>query len=232
MIRIRAAAERPRTRNAWLDSRHSFSFADHFDPAWMGHRALRVLNDDRVAPGAGFPPHSHREMEILTLVLEGTLDHRDSGGAEGVLQPGDVQHMRAGTGIVHEEWNASRSEPLHFVQIWLVPEQRGLAPAYRHRPLARALAPGESRLLASPEGREGSLAVGARADLRLLDLPAGVEREHRLAPGRAAWLQVLAGDVELCGHDLVEGDGAAVEDVPALGLRARTATRALLFELD
>src|SRR5688500_1823852 len=167
MISIRRAAARGRTDWGWLDSRHTFSFGEYHDPAHMGFRALRVINDDRVAPGAGFPTHSHRDMEILSYVLEGALAHQDSMGTGSVIRPGEIQHMRAGTGVSHSEFNHSKTEPVHFLQIWIVPGERGLPPAYGQQAVDQAAARRDFALLASPDGRDGSLRLHQDVDLRM-----------------------------------------------------------------
>ncbi len=197
----------------------------------MGFRALRVMNEDRVAPGAGFPTHGHRDMEILTFVLEGALEHRDSMGHGEVLRPGEVQRMSAGTGIRHSEFNPSATEPVHLYQIWLVPDREGHAPGYeqaRFDPSGRA---GGLLLVASPDGRDGSVTIHQDARLYLADLEPGRPVALALAPGRHAWLQVFRGAVSLNGRDLAEGDGAAVSGEPALDLRADGPAAILLFDL-
>jgi redox-sensitive bicupin YhaK (pirin superfamily) len=231
MIRIRKSADRGRTRLPWLDSRHSFSFGRYRDREWMGHRSLRVLNEDRVAPGTGFGPHPHRDAEIVTLVLDGALEHRDSEGSRSVLRRGDVQRMSAGRGVVHAEWNASATEPVHFAQIWLLPRIAGAAPRYDelrsgwHREEQFAL-------LASGDGRDGSLAIHCDAQLSAGTLPAGARVRLPLRPGRGAWLQVLRGRMRV-GEDALEaGDGAALEGERAIELGAVDAADLLLFELD
>ncbi len=231
-LQLRRSADRGRSRTDWLDSRHSFSFAGYRDPAWDGFRALRVLNEDRVAPDSGFGPHPHREMEILTLVLAGSLQHRDSGGSRGVLQPGALQRMSAGTGILHSEWNASRLAPVHFLQIWLHPEERGREPSYEEGRFGAALARfDEPVLLASPDGREGSLRIGLDATLTGLRLPASAARDVALAPGRHAWLQILEGRAIVNGEAAEAGDGVAVSGAERIDIRAEQETRLLLFDL-
>ncbi len=231
MIRLRPSAERGATQIDWLDSRHTFSFNRYIDPEWMGFRSLRVINEDWIAPGGKFGWHPHRDMEILTWILSGALEHEDSTGGRGTLRPGDLQKMSAGTGVYHSEANASSSEPLHLLQIWIHPSQRGLAPHYveKHFP------PEERRnrlcLLASPGARDGSLPVHQSAELWTAVLDEGVELEHPLAADRHAWLQVAFGEVELNGALLRAGDGAAVSEEPALRIRARKPAEILLFDL-
>lgn len=230
MIALRPANQRGRTAIDWLDSRHSFSFGDYYDPGHMGFRSLRVINDDRVAPGGGFGRHPHRNMEIVTYVLEGALEHRDSLGTGSVIRAGDVQRMTAGTGIYHSEFNPSDAEPVHFLQIWLLPEELNLRPGYEQRSAAE-LASGPLRLLASRDGRDGSVTVHQDVDLFAARLGAGESVTHRLRPGRGAWVQVTRGAVVLNGRPLRAGDGAAVEDEAELRLTATEAGEALLFDL-
>src|SRR5262245_49654323 len=212
MIEVRPGGERGRSRTSWLDSHHTFSFNDYHDPDYNGFRSLRVLNDDRVAPGAGFGRHGHRDMEILSYVLEGGLEHQDSTGGGGVIRPGEIQFMRAGTGVSHSERNASASEPVHFLQIWLVPETRGLPPRYDQRPLDVAASRRGFLLLASRDGRDGSIALAQDVDLWLTRVEAGERRGHVLRPGRHAWLHVASGAARVGGARLGEGDGAACSD--------------------
>ena len=231
MITLRPANERGRTAIDWLDSRHSFSFGDYYDPAHLGFRSLRVINDDRVAPGGGFGRHPHRNMEIVTYVLEGALEHRDSLGTGSVIRAGDVQRMTAGTGIYHSEFNPSDAEPVHFLQIWLLPEELNLRPGYEQRSAAELAAGGPLRLLASRDGRDGSLTVHQDVDLFAARVGAGEAVTHRLRPGRGAWVQVTRGAVELNGWALRPGDGAAVEDDAELRLSATEPAEALVFDL-
>ncbi len=210
---------------------HTFSFADYHDPEHMGFRTLRVINEDHVAPGQGFGKHPHRDMEILTWVLSGALRHEDSLGNGSVIRPGDLQRMSAGTGVVHSEWNASDSEPVHFLQIWILPSQHGLPPSYEQQSFGPEELRNRLRLVASPDGRDGSVRVHQAASLRVATLEPGVIVKHTLPPDAGAWLQVARGDVAL-GSDLLEaGDGVAVSGEPDLELRAETAAELLLFEL-
>ena len=231
MITLRSANQRGRTAIDWLDSRHSFSFGDYYDPAHMGFRSLRVINDDRVAPAGGFGRHPHRNMEIVTYVLEGALEHRDSLGTGSVIRAGDVQRMTAGTGIYHSEFNPSEAEPVHFLQIWLLPEALNLRPGYEQRSAAELAAGGPLRLLTSRDGRDGSVTVHQDVDLFAARLGAGGAVTHRLRPGRGAWVQVTRGAVELNGRPLRAGDGAAVEDEAELRLTATEPAEALVFDL-
>lgn len=231
MIKVRPAGERGRTRAGWLDSSHSFSFGDYYDPRHMGFRDLRVINEDYVAPGTGFGAHSHRDMEIISVALSGGLAHSDSTGGRGVIRPGEVQVMTAGTGVSHSEMNASKSEPAHFLQIWILPERDGLRPGYGQKEFPDAARRGRLRLLASRGGDEGSLVI--HQDVRLYDarLSPGQEVTHALGEGRHAWLQVVRGSVMLNGARLGEGDGAAVSDESALRITAEAEAEILLFDL-
>jgi quercetin 2,3-dioxygenase len=231
MITLRRAGERFHTHIGWLDSWHTFSFADHYDPDHMGFRALRVINDDTVQPGQGFGTHSHREMEILTYVLQGGLAHRDSTGGGGVIRPGDVQRMTAGTGVAHSEFNASKAEPVHFLQIWIVPEERGVEPGYEQKNFSPEERSGKLRLLASRDGRGGSLKIHQDAAVYGTLLGKGERVSQELEPGRHAWIQVARGAVELNGQKLAAGDGAAVSDERALALKGLEPAEVLLFDL-
>jgi redox-sensitive bicupin YhaK (pirin superfamily) len=231
MLRPYPADERGRTRIDWLDSRHSFSFGDYHDPSRMGFRALRVINEDRVEPGRGFEPHSHRDMEILSYVLGGALEHRDSLGNGSRIRPGDLQRMSAGTGITHSEYNPSATEPVHFLQIWVLPERAGLAPSYEQRHFAPELRRGALRLLASPGGLEGSVRI--HQDVRIYGalLEAGERVSLPLAAGRHGWLQLARGRIALRGTSLGAGDGAALSDEPIIELVAEEPSEVLAFDL-
>lgn len=231
MIRIRRSAERGHFEHGWLDTHHTFSFGDYFDPAQMGFRALRVINEDRVQPGEGFGTHPHRDMEIVTYVLEGALAHRDGLGHSGVLQAGGLQRITAGTGITHSEFNASRTEPVHFYQIWLKPERAGLEPGYEQTAIDLDEARGGWRLAASPEGLDGSLTIRQDARLWLARLDDGGSLSYDLAEGRHAWLQVARGSVAVAGQTLEAGDGAAISQERSVSLTARGAAEVLLFDL-
>ncbi len=231
MITARPAAERGRGEHGWLDTRHTFSFADYHDPAHMGFRALRVINEDRVQPGAGFPPHSHRDMEIVSYVLEGALQHRDSLGTGSVIRPGDAQRMTAGTGVTHSEFNASADELVHFLQIWIVPRARGLRPGYEQKTFPETEKRNVWRVIAADDGRDGAVTIHQDVRLFVTLLDAGHTVRHALAPGRHAWVQVARGGVTLDGVALEAGDGAAVSDADAVTLTATTAAEALLFDL-
>jgi redox-sensitive bicupin YhaK (pirin superfamily) len=231
MIRIRKAAERGHADHGWLDTWHTFSFADYFDPNHMGFRSLRVINDDRVEPGQGFGTHGHRDMEIVTYVLDGELEHRDSMGNGSVLRPGELQRMTAGTGVRHSEFNPSATEPVHLYQIWLLPERKGLEPGYEQRAFSAAERQGRLRLVVSPGGEDGSLRIHQDARLYLSTLGPGESVSHPLAPGRNAWLQVLRGRATVNGHALSAGDGAAVSDEARLDVGSDGGTEVLLFDL-
>jgi redox-sensitive bicupin YhaK (pirin superfamily) len=232
MITLRPTAERGRTLIGWLDSRHTFSFGEYFDQTHMGFRVLRVINDDRVAPGAGFPTHGHADMEILSYVLEGALAHRDSMGTGSVIRPGDLQRMTAGTGVRHSENNASRDQPVHFLQIWITPERKGLAPGYEQKSYAPADKRGRLCLIGSNDGREGSITIHQDVALYATVLESGEQVQHRLAAERCAWVQVARGSVELDGRPLVEGDGAAIVSQSALTLTGSGAGgEVLVFDL-
>jgi redox-sensitive bicupin YhaK (pirin superfamily) len=231
VITIRPAADRGRTATDWLDSRHSFSFNDYFDPDYTQFRSLRVLNDDKVAPAAGFGTHPHRDMEIITYVVSGALEHRDSLGTGEVLRPGEVQRMTAGTGIRHSEFNPSATEPVHLLQIWLTPDRRGLTPGYEQTAFPEAERRGKWRLVASNDGRDGSVTIHQDADVYATLLEAGESAAHELRRGRYAWVQVARGSVALNGKPLAEGDGAAVADERAVTVAATAPAEVLLFDL-
>jgi redox-sensitive bicupin YhaK (pirin superfamily) len=230
MIEIRRGAERGRTRLSWLDSRHTFSFGQYYDPHHMGFRALRVINDDRVDPGQGFATHPHRDMEIITYVLDGALEHRDSLGNGSVIRPGEVQRMSAGTGIRHSEFNASRDDPVHLLQIWIEPGQYGLPPGYEQRALPAPSAGGLA-LAASSDGRDGSVTVHQDVSVYAGTLDRGAAVAQPLARDRHAWVQVARGSVRVNDQLLQAGDGAAVSDAPQLRLEAQEAAEVLLFDL-
>ena len=232
MQTIRRANDRGRANFGWLDSRHTFSFGEYYDPAHMGFGPLRVINDDRVAPGGGFPTHPHRDMEIVSYVLSGALAHKDSLGTGSVIKPGDVQRMSAGTGIAHSEYNASNEEATHFLQIWLLPEKRGLAPGYEQKSFDADAKRDRLRLVASPDGRDGSVTIRSDASLYVSLLGKEARVSHDLAPGRGAWLQVARGAVAVGDALLAEGDGLAVSDEKRLEIVGEAAdSEILLFDL-
>jgi redox-sensitive bicupin YhaK (pirin superfamily) len=231
MMTIRPAAERGHADHGWLDSHHTFSFADYYDPAHSGFRSLRVINDDRVAPGQGFGTHGHRDMEIISVVLEGSLEHKDSMGTGSVIRPGDIQRMSAGTGVRHSEFNGSKTEPVHFLQIWLLPEKTGLAPSYEEKKFPPAERQGRLRLVASPDGREGSLTVHARANVYTGLFGAGEAGAIELDEGRHAWVQVARGRVRVNGKELAEGDGAAISSERSVRIEGVEDGDVLVFDL-
>lgn len=231
MLKIRPAAERGHANYGWLDTNYSFSFADYHDPAAMGFRALRVINEDRIAGGGAFGTHPHRDMEIITYVLQGALEHRDSLGSGGVLVPGEVQHMSAGSGIRHSEANASAIEPLHLLQIWLLPTRKGVKPNYQQQAYLIAEQPNKLHLVASSDGRNGSLAMTTDADIYAARLEPGVVLVEPNKRGHG-WLQVARGSVVVNGVSLKQGDGVAISSEPELTIEAREqGAEFLLFDL-
>ena len=232
MIEIRKAGARGHTRLGWLDSWHTFSFGDYDDPVQRGFRSLRVLNDDRVQPGQGFGTHGHRDMEILSYVLEGALEHQDSSGGGGVIRPGEVQFMRAGSGVRHSEYNHSKTEPVHFLQIWIIPDNTGLPPAYGQRAFDRDSAGKTLVLLASGDGREGSLRVAHDVDVWMTNLNRDDRREMPLRPGRGAWVHVARGSCSVNGRALGEGDGAGATNEESLRLAGGREAEVLVFDLE
>jgi quercetin 2,3-dioxygenase len=231
MITFRDRMARGQTRTGWLDSRHTFSFANYRDPAQMGFRSLRVINEDRVIPGAGFPPHSHRDMEIISYVLKGALEHKDSLGNGTVIRPGEVQRMSAGTGIVHSEFNPSKTEPLHFLQIWIIPDHAGLPPSYEQKVFPVGERRGRMRLVAAPHGGDGAVTLHQDARLFIANLGPGERAGHKIEPGRGIWMQLARGIIAVNGTEMREGDGAAVEDEPAIAIEAETEAEFLVFDL-
>jgi quercetin 2,3-dioxygenase len=231
MIALRRAGERGSTRLSWLDSRHSFSFGDYYDAQHMGFSHLRVINEDRVIPGAGFPTHSHRDMEIITYVLEGAVAHKDSTGTSTVIRPADVQRMSAGTGISHSEYNASQNEPLHFLQIWIVPDEMGLVPGYEQKAFSLDKHRGTGTLVASKDGRDGSITVHQDVDVWAAHLSPEEQAVLRLKRNRCAWIQMARGAGMLNGMLLRAGDGAAASQEEILELKAVDAAELLMFDL-
>lgn len=230
-LTLRRADERGHADHGWLDSHHSFSFAEYYDPAHSGFRSLRVINDDRVAPGQGFGTHPHRDMEIFSYVLEGALAHKDSLGNTRVLKPGQVQLMSAGRGVTHSEFNPSRTEPAHFLQIWIRPREQGLTPSYTEWHPAAEHVDAPKVLLISPDGRDGSATIHQDADVYRLRLKAGETATHDLKSGRGAWLQVAAGALTFNGAELATGDGASTETAGKLTFTATRPVEAILFDL-
>lgn len=230
-INVRRSEARGRAQLGWLDSRHTFSFGSYHDPSFMGFGPLRVINEDRVQPGRGFGAHSHREMEIISYVLDGALAHEDSLGTGSVVRPGDVQRMSAGTGVSHSEFNGSQTDTVHFLQIWIVPDTVGLAPSYEQKSFPTEDRRGRWCLVASADGVNGSLTVHQDVRMYAALLSAGESLHHNLEPARRAWLQVAGGEVVLDGILLHAGDGAAVTDAAALELMGRRDAELLLFDL-
>ncbi len=231
MILVRKSGARGQDDHGWLNTYHAFSFASYYDSAQMGFRSLRVINEDRVTPGEGFPPHSHNNMEIISYVLEGGLEHRDSMGNGGIIRPGEVQRMSAGTGVTHSEFNASKSDGLHFLQIWLVPDQRGLQPSYEQKGFPAEERSGKLRLIASADGSDGAVTIHQDAKVYATLLEPGQELNYQLDPARYAWVQVAQGVVTLNGQALQQGDAAAVSEENKLTIAAQEAAEVLLFDL-
>jgi len=230
-IVLRPSAERGHAHHGWLDTHHTFSFAHYYDPRHMGYRDLRVINEDVIEPGTGFGTHGHRDMEIVTYIVEGALEHRDSTGKRAVIRRGEVQRMTAGTGIQHSEVNASASEPVKLLQIWLLPDREGLKPGYEQTMFAETARHNRLTLLAAPDGRDGALSIHQDVDLYGALLDAGHAVELPLRPGRGAWVQVVAGQVETEGRKLSAGDGAAIEGTDTVRLSALADSEFLLFDL-
>jgi redox-sensitive bicupin YhaK (pirin superfamily) len=231
MIDIRKANERGHANHGWLDTYHTFSFADYYDPQWMGFRSLRVINDDLVMPGMGFGTHPHRDMEIITYILSGALEHKDSMGNGRVIRSGEVQYMAAGTGVRHSEFNPAKDEAVHLLQIWIMPDQTGVKPRYAEKSLQSAPT-GKLNLVTSKTGRDGSIAIHQDADLWIAKLSPGESTAHKLAPGRNAWVHVAEGEVSLNGKTLAGGDSAAVTKEALLELAATKPAQVLLFDLN
>lgn len=230
MMNIRRSHERGHANHGWLDSKHSFSFAGYHDPAHMGFRTLRVINDDRVVGGAGFPTHPHRDMEIISYVVDGALEHRDSMGNGSIIRPGDVQRMRAGTGVTHSEYNHSKTDPVRFLQIWVIPEERGLEPGYEQKFFGDERL-GTLRLVASRDGAEGSVQIQQDLSMFASVLSDEDEVTHQLADGRQVWLQVVRGTVLVEGTELSEGDGAVFTETTSITIRSLGDSEFILFDI-
>lgn len=231
MMRIRKATQRGHADHGWLDTYHSFSFADYYDQEHMGFRALRVINEDRVQPGMGFPTHPHRDMEIITYVLEGALEHRDSMGNGSVILPGEVQRMSAGTGITHSEFNHSKAEPVHFLQIWIMPSTNGVTPSYEQKAFSAREERGVLRLVASPDGREGSVSMHQDANLYAAIVESDEQLVHDIPAGRHVWLQMARGKALVNGIALEQSDGAAISGEDQVLIVGQGETEILLFDL-
>jgi hypothetical protein len=232
MITVRKATDRGHADHGWLNSWHTFSFADYYDPKHMGFGPLRVINDDTVAGGGGFPPHPHRDMEIISYVVDGALEHKDSMGNGSVIKPGDVQRMSAGRGVVHSEFNASKSEPVHFLQIWILPERVGLPSGYEQKFFGEDDKRGKLRLVASPDGAEGSVKLAQDAKLYASVLDAGAKVTHTIASGRKGWVHVVRGSATLNGDRLQAGDGVAIEGEESLELAASESENGEILVFD
>jgi redox-sensitive bicupin YhaK (pirin superfamily) len=230
-LALRKSEERGKANFGWLDSRHSFSFGHYHDPAHMGFGPLRVINEDKVAPGGGFPTHPHSNMEIISYVLEGALEHKDSIGTGSVIRPGDLQRMTAGSGVRHSEFNASKTDPVHFLQIWVIPETQGLKPSYEQKSFSVEEKRGKLRLVGSRDGRENSVTIHQDVDLYATVLKAGEAVSHTIADGRGAWVQVVRGAAILNGTRLDAGDGVAVSRSGTLALEGAGDTEVLLFDM-
>jgi len=230
-LALRKSDERGKANFGWLDSKHSFSFGHYHDPKHMGFGPLRVINEDRVAPGGGFPTHPHSDMEIISYVLEGALEHKDSIGTGSVIRPGDIQRMTAGSGVRHSEFNASKTDSVHFLQIWVIPEKKGLRPSYEQKSFSDDEKRGTLRLIGSRDGREGSVTIHQDVDLYATVLAAGKAVTHTIAVGRGGWIQVVRGAVEIDGSTLEAGDGAAITHSGALTIQGTTDAEVLLFDM-
>ena len=231
MITLRQSSDRGHANHGWLDSYHTFSFANYYDPNHMGFRALRVINEDWVQSGKGFGTHGHRDMEIITYVLDGVLEHKDSLGNGAVITPGEVQRMSAGTGIMHSEFNPSQTEPVHLLQIWILPDRQGLQPSYEQRAFGLEERQGKLRLIAARDGREGAVTIHQDVDLYSAVLQKGDRVSYQLQPNRYGWLQVAKGEVNLNGNALKAGDGVALSEAESLKIGTDTGAEILLFDL-
>jgi quercetin 2,3-dioxygenase len=231
MITIRHANERGGGNHGWLNTKHTFSFADYWDPKWMGFRSLRVINEDRVAPNNGFPTHPHRDMEIITYVLAGKLEHKDSLGTGSVIRPGDGQRMSAGSGIRHSEFNPSKTEAVHFLQIWIQPDKAAIPPSYERKSFPEEEKRGKLRVIASHDAKDGSVKINQDASLYVSLLKPGEQVSHEFAAGRFGYLQVARGAVEVNGKKLAQGDGAAISEERELTIKGAEDAEVLLFDL-
>ncbi|HVZ94999.1 MAG TPA: pirin family protein [Phycisphaerales bacterium] len=229
MLTIRRSSERGHFDHGWLDTFHTFSFGDYHDPQWMSFGPLRVINEDVVAPGAGFPKHPHRDMEIVTYILSGAIDHEDSSGGKGTIRPGEVQAMSAGRGILHSEYNPSKTEPVHLLQIWIKPRENGLAPRYDQR--AIRVGEGSLKLIASADGRDGAIPIHQDAEILAGKLKPGARAEHELKPQRRAWVQMARGSAKVNGSELNPGDGVGITGEPRVTIEPISDAEVLLFDL-
>jgi len=231
MITVRRSDERGRTKIGWLDSRHSFSFGEYYDPAFENFGPLRVINEDWIAGGAGFPPHPHRDMEIVTYIIEGAISHKDSIGGGGTIKPGEIQRMSAGSGIVHAEFNASANETCHLLQIWIMPSKKGIAPGYEQKTINPGATTNHFSRIAGPEPADNEVRLVQDAEIWVAQLDEEVEAVHNLRPGRKAWLQVAKGEVSIGAERLKAGDAAALTDMTQIQVRSRAPSEVLLFDL-
>lgn len=231
MITLRKSEERGRTKIDWLDSRHSFSFGDYFDADYMNFGPLRVINEDWVAGGGGFAPHGHRDMEIVTYLIDGALRHQDSAGGGGIIRPGEIQRMSAGAGIVHSEFNASREQAAHLLQIWITPSKNGLEPSYEQKAIAPGAVRNKFGRIAAPDPRDGEVRLVQAAEIWAAKLDPNVVAEHPLAAGRRAWVQLVSGELELSEKILKSGDAAAITEESEVRVRALLASEVLLFDM-
>jgi redox-sensitive bicupin YhaK (pirin superfamily) len=231
MVTLRKSEDRGHAEHGWLDSRHTFSFADYFDPNHTRFRSLRVINEDRVMPGMGFGSHPHRDMEIISYIVSGALEHKDSLGTKAVMRAGDVQRISAGSGVIHSEYNASKEEPVHFLQIWITPDERGVKPEYTEKSYA-GVAPGKLHLIASKSGRDESIPIHQDAELSVARLAAGTSLEHPLAKERSGWVQLIEGDLTVNGAKLAAGDGAAINGEDRVHFDAGADSHFLFFDLN
>jgi quercetin 2,3-dioxygenase len=231
MITVRKSEERGHTKIGWLDSRHSFAFGEYYDPEYESFGPLRVINEDWIAGGAGFPPHPHRDMEIVTYIIDGAISHKDSTGGGGTIKPGEIQRMSAGSGITHAEFNASATETCHLLQIWIMPSQRGIAPGYEQKAISPETVTNHFARIAGPEPQENEVRLVQDAEIWAAKLDVNNEAIHTLRPGRKAWLQVVKGEVSIGDEKLSAGDAAALTDMSQIQVRSRTAAEVLLFDL-
>ena len=231
MITVRRSDDRGRTKIGWLDSRHSFSFGDYYDPEFESFGPLRVINEDWIAGGAGFPPHPHRDMEIVTYIIEGAIAHRDSTGGGGTIRPGEIQRMSAGSGIVHAEFNASANETCHLLQIWIMPSRQGIAPGYEQKKINDEAVTNHFARIAGPDPQENEVRLVQDAEIWAARLADGVEAVHTLRPGRKAWLQVVKGEVTVGEETLKAGDAAALTDLSQIQVRSKAPSEVLLFDM-
>jgi len=231
MILLRPSHERGHMNHGWLSTHHTFSFGEYNDPKHMGFRSLRVINEDFVAPGQGFGKHPHRDMEIITYIVKGQLKHEDSMGNGEVITPGEVQHMSAGSGVQHSEFNPSNTEPVHLLQIWIQPAERGITPGYSQKRFADTERHNRLRIVASPDGADGSIPINQDASLFAMNLDAGSDVSHEFAPGRHGWVQVIRGEIDVNGTKLSAGDGAAISDEKSITITASNDVELLLFDL-